>query len=922
MAPSKELTRAARATPGQNPPAPEATVGPAEPETAKGPLLSETPLGGPVAEMVTALKEEIAACRRDPNRAVPVFDGEPLSTDAEGTLFRFRCDSEITVPVDSPVEVLRTGKDPISGELVAVDDFEVLVVLHEPTEELIPRARLVTDPVFILKACQAKLLALLEGPAAGLEIPTLLLEQAASDPPPEDPGPPGPPLGSYEMRPNEAQVQAIQSVASNPLHFVWGPPGTGKTATLGLAVRELAARGERVLAVSHANVAVDVAALRIAKAFEGTADLEDGRVLRVGRPQTPAVSSHPRLTPEAVLAVKRPDLIATRDRLEEERKRLSALLRRRGVSTEKRKALSDELAAVRNGLKKVRLEIDKAVGELISRAAVVITTLSRATIDPRVERWPAEALVLDEASMAPYPLLFAAALSPTRKRCAVFGDFRQLPPVVLANTKAAQKWFGRDPFQIAGVVERVDLGKPEPRMTLLDIQYRMPLPISEVVSAIAYLGKLRTAEGAGQPQHPIPTVDPWAGKPLVFIDTGFLAPVCVPDPRPGSRSRANPLHALLALDLTRRLELAGARGPALITPYRAQARLMALALGPSTSDPPTRAATTHRFQGSERDVVLFDFVDAEPAKGLSRLTGTDFDLSRRLLNVSISRSRWKLIVLGHRDFLERRSPSTGFLRKALPRLLELGSVWRPTPEMLRGPAAGGAFEWHACWRDAALRVANRLATARADVLIHWPSLLPQVPELISAIREAAGRVPRCTLRCHLDVAELLEESPVEIELAERQTGFFAWLDRKHATLGGTSSRGLFAEITDSRLATAVATFFDVEDRPAPVLAPEASHQLDLHCGRCPDCGSHRRPRVSALGDWVLRCTDPEHTEEKLLTGQLEQIGGALALRCRNCGGPVTYRPYPSGSWTAACAGSSDGCPGPDLPDLDKLFGGN
>jgi hypothetical protein len=50
-------------------------------------------------------------------------------------------------------------------------------------------------------------------------------------------------------------------------------------------VRALIAKGERVIVLAHANVAVDVAMLRIADSFIGFRELSDGKILRIGVPQ-------------------------------------------------------------------------------------------------------------------------------------------------------------------------------------------------------------------------------------------------------------------------------------------------------------------------------------------------------------------------------------------------------------------------------------------------------------------------------------------------------------------------------------------------------------------------------------------------------------------------------------------------------------
>ncbi|PTQ55289.1 MAG: DNA helicase [Candidatus Carbobacillus altaicus] len=64
------------------------------------------------------------------------------------------------------------------------------------------------------------------------------------------------------------------------------------------------------------------------------------------------------------------------------------------------------------------------------------------------------------------------------------------------------------------------------------------------------------------------------------------------------------------------------------------------------------ASTVHRFQGLEKDVILFDAVDGPPfSKAGVLLEG---DAAARLINVAMSRARGKLIILGNRTFLQDR----------------------------------------------------------------------------------------------------------------------------------------------------------------------------------------------------------------------------------------------------------------------------
>lgn len=75
---------------------------------------------------------------------------------------------------------------------------------------------------------------------------------------------------------NPAQAEAVGKIlGAEQVACIQGPPGTGKTRVLALAVRLLAARGERVLVTSHTHMAINNALNKIAA--------QGVRVAKIGR---------------------------------------------------------------------------------------------------------------------------------------------------------------------------------------------------------------------------------------------------------------------------------------------------------------------------------------------------------------------------------------------------------------------------------------------------------------------------------------------------------------------------------------------------------------------------------------------------------------------------------------------------------------
>ena len=77
-----------------------------------------------------------------------------------------------------------------------------------------------------------------------------------------------------------SQMLALESALGRNFTAIWGPPGTGKTYTIGTIAQFLYESARTVLIVSHTNTAVDQAIKEVAKAMPE--NLEQGDVIRVG----------------------------------------------------------------------------------------------------------------------------------------------------------------------------------------------------------------------------------------------------------------------------------------------------------------------------------------------------------------------------------------------------------------------------------------------------------------------------------------------------------------------------------------------------------------------------------------------------------------------------------------------------------------
>jgi hypothetical protein len=623
---------------------------------------------------LSAVDEEILAVREDLRRRgiegpVPASGGARVETGAAGPLYAW------SLPPGRyairPEDAVRVETER-GGGLGFVSGFDprgrsVRVRLGEWLGPHPGPALLTFDPTWLLEALAARLREVEDDPSRFH--PRTALRLFGREYP--DPGETEPPRDAADSL-DPAQRRALGRVLGSATQFVWGPPGTGKTRLLGHAVASLAEEG-RVLVVATTNVAVDEAAARVSARL-GERAVTENRLVRAGAADSP--SGDPRLSLEAAVerAERRQPGRMTRALLElegtlldgaargatmgltlaERHARLLGLARRQG---------DDELLA-----RAARLTGDRARAErrALDGADVVVTTFARLAAREELAEQRFRSVVIDEAGAAPLPyVLFASCLA--SDRAAAFGDFQQLPPVVMSRGPAARRWLSRDLFRQADVVAADGGGLPsdgDRLCALLDRQYRMRPPIRALVSDLFYGGRLSDA----------PEVEERPGVPggIVLVDTGSLHPAV--ERTDGSRENAAHLEVLLqALELLAR---SGLDDVAVVTPYRAQSRRLARL----ARDRLGRAApqgleisTIHRFQGREKSVVILDTVDAPPDRSwfLDERRNPEFP---RLLNVALSRSRDLLLVVATPEGLARTLPPEALLNQVVARIAADGRV--------------------------------------------------------------------------------------------------------------------------------------------------------------------------------------------------------------------------------------------------------
>jgi ssDNA-binding Zn-finger/Zn-ribbon topoisomerase 1 len=614
-----------------------------------------------LAEFQTALSDEISALRKGQGRQVFMSDGHRLARSEGKYIYSFTADSELRFPDQTPADLVYRGKKR-GCVILSVEGFEIVLGMEEDIGDSIAIATLLTEPWFLLEQLQQRLIAANSIAGSNRSLAERLLSETASVAQTnlsqtqrflDQMG-----LGATDY--NEHQLLAVDRVLHHEVSFVWGPPGTGKTKTLGIAVAALAQAGESVLVVAHSNSAVDVAMQSVAQNLQNSPYYRNGMVLRYGAASREVFERYSSLDVRGIARQEHSDLVKEIERLEEQKRKLMQQSRKAKLTTEQSREITLGLQQVREALEPLKAELREVEAGFVQKAHIVGCTFSKAVIAAEIYDRRFDAIVVDEASMAYIPhCVFVSTLA--RRRISVFGDFRQLAPISQSTTDAAERWLQQDIFGEAGIVRKVRQGIPDSRLVLLKTQYRMHPDIAIVPNQLFYDGQLATDSGVVERTSSIAESLPGAGEALVFRDLTKLSAFCRTEKQ--SKSRFNLVSAIAAIDTAYRIVQTQNLSVGIITPYNAQARLInRLLRDTKLLDLSIKAATVHSFQGSEQNIIIFDAVDGKPKRQAGVLLRDSTNgTSMRLANVAITRAQGKFIALVNDQYLsEKLLPSSSF----------------------------------------------------------------------------------------------------------------------------------------------------------------------------------------------------------------------------------------------------------------------
>ena len=426
---------------------------------------------------------------------------------------------------------------------------------------------------------------------------------------------------------NDDQKQAINKVLSTQDYaLILGMPGTGKTTTIAKLISILVQLGKRILLTSYTHSAVDTILRKL--------DANEARILRLGSRDKVHPDAHRFLLPrcssldELKDAFETPNVVAAT-------------------------CLSMHHTFFSSGLaKKMRARVEDGETTFLFDYCIV-----------------------DEASQITVP----TCLGPLRfaDKFVLVGDHHQLPPLV-RNAEAKKGGLDVSLFKLLS-------DKYEAAMVTLRTQYRMNSDIMRLSNELVYNGKLKAGcESARDGALKLDTLeveDEWMQELLRpqckvrWLDTSNRSLDEVGESKHGELVK-NQFEAELVVKIASTLVLAGCTPDqiAVITPYRQQLKLVRQLLPTHLNN--LELLTADQSQGRDKDVILVSFTRANyspscpiKAEAAGGVTGELLNDLRRL-NVTLTRAKKKLVLVGHASTLQ----ASGVVKPLLELVRRLGWV--------------------------------------------------------------------------------------------------------------------------------------------------------------------------------------------------------------------------------------------------------
>ena len=214
------------------------------------------------------------------NSYVDLIDGKRVHEGEEFNLYSFELEDPLELFEGASVEIFianSTAKAKVSNLL----DHSVVLEFDDNYGEIINSCTVKIDKTQLIRSLHEKLQNVDQGKHSDFndELAEKVLTNSAEEIEPELE------KNIIDIKElNAEQKLAVGKALSNEVTYIWGPPGTGKTRTLGVLIKNLFHKDERTLIASNTNQAVDQVLLKLCQELgRDHPALKDGKIIRRGK---------------------------------------------------------------------------------------------------------------------------------------------------------------------------------------------------------------------------------------------------------------------------------------------------------------------------------------------------------------------------------------------------------------------------------------------------------------------------------------------------------------------------------------------------------------------------------------------------------------------------------------------------------------
>lgn len=420
--------------------------------------------------------------------------------------------------------------------------------------------------------------------------------------------------------------------------LIQGPPGTGKTTTITEIVRQYLKENKhaKILVVSQSNQAVDnvlekiceeVKVVRIGKIKEG----EETKLSKVAQNYTEARVLDT-LISDTIKRIK--DNPTDKSELKQIQKEFLESLQTLSQKTSETKSLNDKT-------------VDSELADIFLKdIRVIFGTLIGISSYRDFKNMEFELVIVDEAGRAFLSEMLVPLIK--AKKIVLVGDHKQLAPIVkdevepflyqsgINKEQATKSFFGR-------FYEKMKAAEKENFYHFLNANYRSHKNICRLYSEAFYENKLETPDFLER-NHDLE----FYPSSVILLSTSKLK-----DKQAKQENNEYGWYNLKHIEIIQK-ELERifqeldkknlSKSIGIISPYRLQVRKLRESL--KAFKERVDIGTVDSFQGSDRDIIVYDSV-----RSGKRGENISFIFDEKRLNVSLSRAKELLIIIGDAEFL-------------------------------------------------------------------------------------------------------------------------------------------------------------------------------------------------------------------------------------------------------------------------------